>query len=136
VESISSDDDTHTTESHSKYDSQCDPDVDLCMEDDEDKLDGVDIYCNVDMERDDDNKEEEDEEEEDEEEEDEDEDDGKEPRTIGQGEMVNLSANDVDIMAENQPIVQHNQGQETREHSPQQQPPAPAPWLQTPESRP
>ena len=106
------------------------------MEDDEDKLDGVDIYCNVDMERDDDNKEEEDEEEEDEEEEDEDEDDGKEPRTIGQGEMVNLSANDVDIMAENQPIVQHNQGQETREHSPQQQPPAPAPWLQTPESRP
>ena len=134
--SISSDDDTHTTESHSKYDSQCDPDVDLCMEDDENKQDGIDIDCDVDMERDDDNYEEEDEEEEDEEEEDEDEDDGKEPRTTGQGEMVNPSANAVDTMVEDQPIVRPNQGQETREHSSQQQPPAPAPWPQTPELRP
>jgi len=48
---------------------------------------------------------EEDEQEEDEEEEDEDEDDGKKPRTIGQGEMVNTSAENVDTMVDDQPIV-------------------------------
>jgi hypothetical protein len=72
---------------------------------------GVDLYSNVHMETDSDNEQEEDEDEEDEEEEDEEEDenvnvnDGKEPWTIGQGEMVNLSADNVDTMGDNQPIV-------------------------------
>jgi len=70
------------------------------------------------------------------EEEDKDEDDGKEPRTIGQGEMVNTSADDVDTMVDDQPIVLLEQCQETREHSPRPQPPAPAPRPQTPDPRP
>jgi len=75
----------------------------------------VDLDGEVYMDRDGDD-EEEDEQDEDEEEadmqeededekEDEDEDNGKEPRTIGQGEMVNTSADDVDIMVEDQPFV-------------------------------
>jgi len=62
------------------------------------------------MERNGDDEEEEVEEEEDEEEhedededKDEDEDDGKEPRMIVQGEMVNTLADDIDTMVENQP---------------------------------
>jgi len=123
---------------------------------------GVELDGNVDMERDGDNEEEEDEEEEDEEEDDEeeedeeeeddedkdekeededddqdeDEDDGKEPRTIGQGELVNTSADDVDTMADDQPIVLPAQGQEMRENTPWPQPPGPAPGPQTPEPRP
>ena len=69
------------------------------------------------MERDGDDEEEEDakEEDEDEEEEDKDEDededvdDGKEPRTIGHGEMVNTSADNVDTMVDDQPIVRPEQ---------------------------
>jgi len=84
------------------------------------------------MERDGDNEVEEDEQEEDEEkEEDEDEYDGKEPRTIGQGEMVNTSADDVDTMVDDQLIVLPEQGQEMGEHTPWPQPPAPAPRPQT-----
>jgi hypothetical protein len=68
------------------------------------------------MERDRDDDVEEDEEEEDEqkedEEEDKDEDDGKEPRTIGQREMVNTSADDADTMVDNEPTVLPEQGQE------------------------
>jgi len=45
--------------------------------------------------------EDEEEEEDEDEEEDKDEDDGKEPRTIGQGEMVNTSADGVDNMVDN-----------------------------------
>jgi hypothetical protein len=104
----------------------------------------------VDMERDGDNDEEEDEEEEDEEKEDEqkvkeedvdekedeDEDDGKEPRTIGQGEMVNTLADDADTMIDNEPAMLPKQGQEMREHNLQPQPPAPAPQPQTPEPPP
>jgi len=99
----------------------------------------------VDMERDGDNEEEEDEEEEDEEkeaeeeeeeeeeededeEDDKDEDDGKEPRTIGQGEMVNTSADDVDNMGDTQPIVLPEQGKEMREHTQRPLHPAPDPW--------
>jgi len=71
------------------------------------------------MERGGDDEVEEDEQKEDEEEEeDEDEDDGKEPRTIGQGEMVNTSADNVDTMVDNQPIMRPEQGQEMREHTP------------------
>ena len=61
------------------------------------------------------------------EEQDEDEDDGKKPRTIGQGEMVNTLADNVDTMVDNQPIVLPEQGQEMRQHTPWPQPPAPAP---------
>jgi len=123
--SISSDDDTDSTELDGKYDSELDPDVDMRMEDDVDAPDSVDLDGDVDMERDSDDEEEEDKEEEDEkeeeevdedeeedkdEEEDEDEDDGKEPWTIGQGEMVNTSADDVDTMVDDQPIVLSEQG--------------------------
>jgi hypothetical protein len=48
--------------------------------------------------------------------------------------MVNTSADDVDTMVDDQPIVLPEQGQEMRE--PRPQPPAPAPRPQTPEPRP
>jgi len=136
--SISSDDDTDSTaESDGKYDSEPDSDVDMCMEDDVDAPCGIDLDGDVDMEQDSDNEEEDDEQEEDEEEKDEeeededeeqheDEDDGEEPWTIGQGEIVNISAEDVHTMADDQPIGLHEQGQEMREHTPWPQPPAPA----------
>jgi len=142
--SISSDDDTDSTEADGEYDSELDPVLDMRMEDDVDAPDGVDLDSDVDMERDGDDEEEEDETKEDEEEEvvdedeeeDNDEDDGKEPRTIGQGEMVNTSADDVDTMVDDQPIVLPKQCQEMREHTPRPQPPAPAPQPQTPDPRP
>jgi hypothetical protein len=55
-------------------------------------------------------------------------------RHFGQGEMVNTSADDVDTMVDNQPIVLPEQGHEMCE--PQPQPPVPAPRPQTPEPRP
>jgi hypothetical protein len=137
---ISSNDDTDSTnKSDSEYDSELDPDVDMRMEDDVDAPDGIELDGDVDMERDGDDDDEEDEEEEDEEKEDEveveeededeeedkDEDDGKEPRTIGQGEMVNTSADDADTMVDDEPTVQPERGQEMREHTPRPQPPAP-----------
>jgi len=70
------------------------------------------------------------------EEEDKDEDDGKEPRTIGQEEMVNTSADDEDTMVDDQPIMLPEQCQEMREHTPRPQPLAPAPRPQTPDPRP
>jgi hypothetical protein len=48
--------------------------------------------------------------------------------------MVNTSADDVDTMVDDQPIVLPEQGQEMCE--PRPQPPAPAPRPQTPEPRP
>jgi hypothetical protein len=142
--SISSDDDTDSTESDGEYDSELDPDVDMHMEDDVEARDGVDSDGDVDMERDGDDEEEEDEKKEDEEEEavdedeeeDKEEDDGKEPWTIGQGEMVNTSADDVDTMVDDQPFVLPEQSQEMREHTPRPQPPAPAPRPQSPDPRP
>jgi len=131
-----------------------------------DALDSIDLNDNVDMDRDGDDEEEEDEVEEDEEdkdeeeedeeeeeeneeeeedeeegkdedeEEDEDEDDGKEPWTIGQEERVNSSADDVDTIVDDQPIVLPEPGQEICEYTPQPQPPAQAPQPQTPESHP
>jgi len=149
--SISSDDDTDPTEkSDSEYDSEHNSDVDMRMEDDVDAPDSVDLDGDVDLERDGDNDKEEDDEEEDEakedeevveeededEEEDKDEDDGKAPRTIGQGEMVNTSADDADTMVDDEPTVLTDQGQEMRESTPWPQPPAPAPRPQTPEPPP
>jgi len=109
------------------------------MLDDVDAPDGIDFDGDEDMDRDSDDEEEDNEEEEDEEEEDEDEeedkdeDDGKEPRTIDQGEMVNTSADDADTMVDDKPMMLHLQGQEMREHTPRPQPLAPAPWPHTPE---
>jgi len=142
--SIPSDDDTDSTESDGECDSEHDSDVDMCMEDDVDAPDGVDLDGDVDMERDGDDEEEEDEEEEDEEkegveeeeEEDEDEDDAKEPQTIGQGEMVNTSAEHVDTMVDDQQIVLPEQGQEMHEHTPWPKTPAAAPQPRTPETHP
>ena len=135
--SNSSDDDTDSTEeSDSEFDSELDPDVDMRMEDDVDAPDGVDLDSDVDMESDGDDEVEEDEQEEHEEEEDEDKDDGKEPRTIGQGEMVNTLADDVDTTVDGKPIVLPEQGQEMREHTPRPQPLAPAPRPQTPVTHP
>jgi len=138
-------DDTDSTESDSEYHSEHDSAVHMHMEDYVDAPDSVDLDGDVDMERDGDDKEEEDEEEKDEEkedkeeeeeeekdeEEDKDKDDGKEPQTIGQGEMVNTSADDVDNMVDDQPIVLPEQGQQMREHTPRPQPTAPAPRQQT-----
>ena len=107
-----------------------------------DALDGFDLDGDVDMEMDGDDEDEEDEKEEevldedDEEDEDEDEDDGKEPRTIGQENTVNTSADDVDTMVDDQPIMQRESAQEMHEHTPRLQPPAPAPLPQTPQPRP
>jgi len=115
-----------------------------------DAPDGVDLDGDVDMESDGDPDEEEDQEEADEEkedkeeveEEDEDEeedkdgDDGKEHRTIAQGEIVNTSADDVDTMVDDQPFVLPEQGQEMRKHTPQLQPPAPSPTTTNPRASP
>jgi hypothetical protein len=140
--SISSHNDTDSTESDGEYDSELDPDVDVCMEDDVDAPDGFDLDGDVDMEWDGDDaedEEEDDEKEEDEKEEevvDEDEDNGKEPWTIGQGEMVNTSEDDADTMVDDQPTVLPEQGQEMRKQTPWPQPLALTPRPQTPESRP
>ena len=146
---ISTEDETDSTEqSNSEYDSKHDYDVDMRMADDVDAPCGVDSDGDLDMERDGDHEEEEDEEEADEEEMDEeeeededeeqdkDEDEGKEPRTIGHGQMVNTSADNVDTMVDYQPIVLPEQGQEMRKHTSWPQAPGPAPQQQTPEPRP
>jgi hypothetical protein len=107
------------------------------MQDDVDAPDGFDIDGDVHMEsagevgedeEEDDEKEEEVVVDEDEEE---NEDNGKEPRTIGQGEMVNTSADDVVTMVDDEPTVRLEQGQEMREHTPWLHPLAPAPQLET-----
>jgi len=90
-----------------------------------------------DEEKDDEREHEEEVEEEDEdEEEDQDEDDGKEPRTLGQGEMVNTSADDIDTMVDDQAIVLPEKGQEMREHTPRPQHPVSAPQPKPRESPP
>ena len=53
------------------------------------------------------------------------------PTTIGQGEMINTSADDADTMGDDQPIVLPEQGQGMREHTPRPQHPAHAPRPQT-----
>jgi len=108
----------------------------MCVEDDVDAPDGVAIDGDVDNERDDEDEEDEEEEEVVDEDEEEDEDNGKEPRTIGQGEMVNTSADDADTMVDNELTVLLEQGDEMSEHTPRPQPLAPVPRLQTPEPPP
>jgi hypothetical protein len=76
------------------------------------------------------------EEEDEDEEEDQDKDDGKEPRTLGKGEMVNSSADDVDTMVDDQPIVLSEQRQEMRGHTRRPQTPEPHPRPRTPETHP
>jgi hypothetical protein len=141
---ISSDDVTNSTESDGEYNSELDPVVDMHMEDDVDAPDSIDLDGDVDMERDDEHEEEEDEKNEDEEEvevdqdeqEDKDENDGKEPRTMSQGEMVNTSAGDVHTMLDAQPIVLPETCQEMREHTTRPQPQGAAPRPQIPDTRP
>jgi hypothetical protein len=70
------------------------------------------------------------------EEEDEDEDDGKEPQSIGGGEIANPSADDVDTMVDDQPIVLPEHVQEMHVHTTWEQPPLAAPWLHTQEPHP
>jgi hypothetical protein len=67
---------------------------------------------------------------------DEDKDNGKERRTIAQGEMVNTSADDADPMGDVQPTVLPEQGQQMREHTPLAQCPVPVSRPQTPQIRP
>jgi hypothetical protein len=74
--------------------------------------------------------------EDDDEDEEEDEDEGKDPSTIGQGEMVNTLADDVHIMVDNHPTRQPEQGQEMHKHTAGPQLPASAPQPQTPEPHP
>jgi hypothetical protein len=123
--SISSDGDTDSTEWDGKYDSERESDVDMRIENPVDALDSVALDGDVDMEWD--GEHEEDEEEEDEKEEvvvdeddwkDEDKDNGKEPRMIGQGEMVNSSADDADTMVDDQLTVLPEQGQGMRKNTP------------------
>ena len=142
--SISSDDDTDSTELDGEYDSELNPKFDVRMEDDGDPPDSTVLGSDVHLERDSDNGEGEDDEEEDEKqedkgeeqeeeeeedkdaEEDKDEDDGTEPGTIGQEEIVNTSADNVEIRVDDQQIVLPEHGQEMREHTPRPHPQAPA----------
>jgi len=105
-------------ESEGEYNFNHDSNVHMHMADDVYPPYSVDFNCDVDMERDgdyegEDDQKEDNEEEEDEEEEQEDEhqDDGKEPWTIGQGEMVNTSADNVHTVVDDQPIMQPEHGQ-------------------------
>jgi hypothetical protein len=71
-----------------------------------------------------------------EEDEDEDENNGNEPRTIGQGEMVNILTYNADTIIDDQPTVLPAQGQETGKQNRQPQPVVPGPHPQTREPRP
>jgi len=75
--------------------------------------------------------EEEEEHEDDEDDEDDDEDDGKECWTIGHREMVNTSADNQDMMVDDQARVQPEQAQGMGAHTPWSQPPAHSPQRQT-----
>jgi len=55
---------------------------------------------------------------------------------IGQGEVGNRSADYVDTMVDDQPIMLPEQGQEKHKCTPWLQPLAPAPWPQIPEHHP
>jgi hypothetical protein len=108
------------------------------MEDDVDAPAGIDLDGDVDMEWDGANEDEEYHKEEDEEdqyedeEQDEDENDGREPRTIGQQEIPNPSADDVDCIVHDCPICQPEQGQQMCELTLWPSPPplslGPPPW--------
>jgi len=78
----------------------------------------------------------EDENEDEDDDEDEDEDNGKEPQTIGQGEMVNTLADHANTMVDNQPTVLPEQCQEMCEPTPWPQHQTSAQWHQTPDPPP
>jgi len=141
--SLSSDNDTDSTEElDGEYDSQHHSAVDKCIEDEVDTPASVDLVGDVELEKNGEDEDEEDEKEDDEEkgdkdkEENEDEDNGKGHWMIGQGEMVNPLAENVDTMVDDQPIVLPEQGQEICEHTPQPQSPVPAPLPYTPQASP
>jgi hypothetical protein len=122
--SMSHSDGTDSTESYGEFDSEYHSNVDMCMEDDVDVPDGVNLDSHVDMQRDSEDEEDEEEEAEkvedekeevvvdEDEKEDEDEDNGKEGQTIGQGEMVNTSPDDADTMVDDQPPMLPEQDKE------------------------
>jgi hypothetical protein len=120
--SISSYDDTASTELNGDYDSLHDPDMVTHIEDNVNSPDSFDIDGDVHIDSDGGDDAEEDAEEEDiveqdeeqVENKDENEDDSKEPRTISQGEMVNTSADDVDTIVDNQLISLPDQSQQMR----------------------
>jgi len=140
---MSSDNDTDSTEElDDESDSEHDCDLDMHREDDVDAPYCVDLDGDVDMESNSDHEVEEDKEEEDveeeeeeeedkDEDEDEDEDDGKEPWTIVQGAMVNTSADDVDTIVDDKPILLPEQGQAMHEYIAWPQPPVADPRPQT-----
>jgi len=101
-----------------------------------DVLHSIVIYGDVEMKMDGHNELEEDQQEDDREEEDEDQDDCKVPRTIGQEEMGNISAYDVDIMVADHTIMLPEQGQEMHQHTPQPKTPQPHTQPQTAETDP
>jgi hypothetical protein len=84
----------------------------------------------------DDKKQDEEEKEEEDEEENKDKDDGKEPGMIGQGNMVNTLADEIDTMVDNQPMLLPEKCEEMREHTPRPQPQASAPRPQPSERHP
>jgi hypothetical protein len=113
-----------------------------------DASDSDDLDGDVDLERDSDDEEEKDEEEEDDqedeevnedevqdkdEEEDKDKDDGKEPWTIGPGVMIKTLTENVHTMVDDQRIVLPEQDPVMGKNIQHRQPPAAAPWPQTPE---
>jgi hypothetical protein len=114
--------------SDGEYDSEHDSDVDMRMENDVNAPDRVDIDSDVNNQRDGDDGEKKGEEkeaadeeyevkeqgEDQDEEEDKDEDDGKDTQTIGQGEMVYTSADNVDNMVDDQAMVLPEQCQKIR----------------------
>jgi len=65
-----------------------------------------------------------------------DEDDGKEPGTIGQGQMVSTSADDVDTMVKDHPNVLAEEGNKMCDHTQWPYCLAPATWPQTQEPHP
>ena len=77
-----------------------------------------------------------DEDEDEDEDEDVDEDDGKDPQTIGRGEMVYTSADDVETMADHEPTRLPGQSQVMHKHTPRPQLAPPDPQPQTSEPGP
>jgi hypothetical protein len=126
-------DNADSTKSDGKCDSECKSHVILKMDIVVDALDRVDLDGNVDMERyseakedevEEDEKKEEvvDEDEKEDKDEKEDDDIGKEPRTIGQGEMVNSSAADTDNLINDEPTVLPAQRQGNCNHTSRRDP--------------
>jgi len=131
---MSPDDDSHhTQESDSEYDLEHHSDLDLHLEDDGEAPHSIDLPGDVNMETkfvtdyEEEDEEEEEQEEDVDKEKDVNEDDGKEPQTIGQEEMVNSSAHNVDTTSDHQAIMIRKQGKEMCEQTSWSEPLLPAP---------